>query len=127
MKVLSSHRMPLPATFKFTYYGMSFDAGIMRAPEGGAHLVVRANLGHLPYSAESRVARSYLHTVIDAGRALPNATIDVDRKQAIFVRGEMTFPTVPSPATVAAGTAAMTIAVKPVCELIAKCRMAGGI
>lgn len=127
LKVLASHRMPLPATFKFTYYGMSFDAGIRRIPEGGAQLVIRGNLGNLPYSAESITARNYLHTVIDAGRSLPNAQIDVDRKQAIIVRGEMKFPSVPSPATVAAGTTAMTIAVKPICELIAKCRKAGGM
>ena len=126
-KVLASHRMPLPATFKFTYYGMAFDAGIRRGPDGGAQLVVRGNLGHIPYSAESTTARKYLHTVVDAGRYLPNAAIDVDRRQAIIVRGEMNFPKVPSPATVAAGTAAITIAIKPVCELVAKCRKAGGV
>lgn len=127
LRVLASHRMPMPATFKFAYYGMSFDAGIRRNEEGGAHLVIRGNLGNLPYSAESITARNYLHTVIDAGRSLPNAEINVDRKQAIIVRGEMRFPAVPSPATVAAGTAAMTIAIKPICELIAKCRRAGGV
>ena len=127
LKVLASHRMPLPATFKFTYYGMAFDAGIRRGEDGGAQLVIRGNLGHIPYSAESTTARKYLHTVIDSGRSLPNATIDVDRRQAIIVRGEMKFPKVPSPATVAAGAAAITIAIKPVCELVAKCRKAGGV
>jgi hypothetical protein len=126
-KVLASHRMPLPATFKFTCYGMLFDAGIARDPKGGAQLVVRGDLGRLPYSAESAMARNYLHTVIDAGRSLPNAEIDVDRKQAIIVRGKMKFPMVPSPATVAAGTAAIAIAIRPVCELVAKCRRAGRV
>jgi hypothetical protein len=106
---------------------MPFDAGIRRRPEGGAQLVVRGNLGRIPYSAESTTARSYLHTVIDAGRSLPNASIDVDRRQTIIVRGEMKFPAVPSPATVAAGAAAITIAIKPICELVAKCRRAGGV
>ena len=126
-KLLASHRIPLPATFQYNCYGTSFDVGIRRGPDGSAQLVVRGNLGHLPYSAESATARSYLHTVINAGTALPNAEISVDRRQGIFVRGQMNFPAVPSPATVAAGTAAITLAVKPVCELVAKCRKAGGV
>ena len=93
-KLLASHRIPLPATFRYACYGTSFDVGIKRQPDGGAQLVVRGNLGHLPYSAESATARSYLHTVINAGTALPNAEINVDRRQGIFVRGKMNFPAV---------------------------------
>ena len=118
--LLTSHRMPLPATFSFDYFGMPFDVGIRRLEEGGAELVVRGRLGNIPYSAESVAAREFLLSVVEAGRALPMVDINIDRKQAIVARGIMTFKASPSPATVAAGTAAIAIAVKPICELIVK-------
>jgi hypothetical protein len=120
--LLTSHRMPLPATFRFDYFGMAFDVGIRGNTEGGAELVVRGRLGNVPYSAESVAARKFLLSLVDAGRFLPLVDIKVDRKQAIIARGSMSFRAVPSPATVAAGTAAIAMAVKPVCELIVKSR-----
>ncbi len=118
--LLTSHRMPLPATFSFDYFGMPFDVGIRRIAEGGAELVVRGRLGNIPYSAESVAAREFLLAVVEAGRSLPMVEININRKQAIVARGLMTFKATPSPATVAAGAAAIAIAVKPVCELIVK-------
>lgn len=120
--LLASHQMPMPATFSYEFLGMPFDVGVRRDSEGSAHLVVRGQLGTLPYSAESADARSLLTSIVDAGQSLPLAEINVERKQAIVVRGTMSFPSVPSPATIAAGAAAITIAVKPICELVAKCR-----
>lgn len=118
--LLNSHRMPLPATFSFNYMNMPFDVGIRRKHEGGAELVVRGKLGTIPYSAESVAARDFLQTVVDASRHLPMVDINIDKKQAIVARGMLEFEAVPSPATVAAGTAAIAMAVKPVCELIIK-------
>lgn len=120
--LLTSHRMPIPATFRFDYFGMPFDVGIRRKAEGGAELVVRGNLGNIPYSAESVTVREFLMTVVDAGRYLPMVEVDSDRKQSIIARGTMYFKAVPSPANVAAGTAAIAIAIKPLCELIVKSR-----
>ena len=117
-----SHRMPLPATFSFDYLGMSFDVGIRRMAEGGAELVVRGRLGYIPYTAESIAARELVLSLIDAGRRLPMVDVNVDRHQAIIARGLMSFPSIPSPATVAAGTAAIAMAVKPLCEFIIKSR-----
>ena len=120
--LLASHQMPLPATFSFDFLGAPFDVGVRRCSEGGAQMVVRGRLGNLPYSAVSVIARDLLSSVVDAGRSLPLAEISVDGKQSIVVRGEMNFSTVPSPANISAGAAAITVAVKPVCELLAKCR-----
>ena len=119
--LLASHQMPMPATFSYDIFGMPFDVGVRRFGDGGAQMVVRGRLGTLPYSAESVEARNLLNSVVDAGRSLPLAEISVDRKQVIVVRGEMTFPSIPSPATVAAGAAAITVAVKPICELMTRC------
>jgi hypothetical protein len=120
--LLASHQMPMPATFSYQFLDMPFDVGVRRDSDGGAQLVVRGKLGNLPYSAESVDARSLLSSVIDAGIGMPAAEITLDRKQSIVVRGTMKFQSMPSPATVAAAAAAITVAVKPICELIAKCR-----
>ena len=88
--------------------------------EGGAELVVQGRLGNIPYSAESVAARELVLSVVDAGRYLPMVDINIDRNQGIVACGKMAFQGVPSPATVAAGAAAIAIAVKPFCELIVK-------
>lgn len=118
--LLASHRMPLPATFSFNYFGKLFDVGIRRIPEGGAELVVRGQLGNIPYSAESVTGRKIMFDLVEAGQTLPIAEISVDRHQSIIIKGLMTFQGTPSPATVAAASAAIAIAVKPICELVVK-------
>ena len=118
--LLTSHRMPLPATFSFDYFGMTFEVSIRRIAEGGAELVLQGRLGNIPYSAESVAAREFLLALVDAGRYLPLIDLNSDRKQSIVAQGMMAFQAIPSPATVAAGAATIAIAIKPVCELIAK-------
>jgi len=124
--LVSSHALPLPATFSFECYGARFEAVIRKADEAGAQLIVRCQLGHIPYSAESATLRRYLHALVDAGTGLPMAQITLDRRQAIVLRGEMNFPDLPSPAVAAAGTAAIAIAVKPIVEIVQTCHMASG-
>ena len=115
--LLTSHRMPLPATFSFDYFGMPFEVSIRRMAEGGAELVLQGRLGSFPYSAESVAAREFLLSLVDAGRYLPLIDLNIDRKQSIVAQGMMAFQAIPS---LAAGAAAIAIAIKPVCELIAK-------
>ena len=124
-RVLASRSLALPATFSFTCYETRFDAAVVRAPEGGARMTVRGDLGTLPFTAESPTVRRYMRAVVDAGTDLPFAEITLTRTQTIAVRGTMDFATPPSPAIVAAGTAAIVVAVKPVVQLIAACRAMG--
>lgn len=122
--LISSHALPLPARFSFDRYGVRFDAAVGRSDGPGARLMVTCQLGYLPFSAESHVLRRYFHALVDAGTGLPMAEITLDRRQALWLRGEMSFPGTPSPAFVAAGTAAIALSVKPVVELIALGRQA---
>ena len=117
-RLVSSHALPLPATFSFDCYGVRFDASIRSSDESGAQLVVSCDLGKVPYSAKSKSLRRYLHAVVDAGTGLPMAEITLDRSQAIILRGTMNFPGAPSPAVTAAGTAAIAISVKSIIEII---------
>jgi len=120
--LVSSHALPLPATFSFACYGVRFDAAIRKWGDIGAQLAVSCDLGSVPYSAESKTLRRYLHAVVCAGTGLPMAEITLDRRQAIMLRGAMNFPKIPSPATTAAGAAAIVISVKSVVETITACR-----
>jgi hypothetical protein len=124
-RLLASHVIVMPASFAFRCYGIEFEAAVVHDPEAAARLMVTGALGVMPFSAESPVARRYMHAVVDAGRELPYATITLSKKQSITVRGSMVFPRHPSPALIAAGTAAIVIAVKPVIDLVAACRAIG--
>lgn len=123
--LLASHVIVIPATFGFRCYGVGFEAAMVRDADDAARLVVTGDLGTMPFSAESPVARRYMHAVVDAGSELPYATITLSKTQSIAVRGSMTFPRRPSPALVAAGTAAIVIAARPVIDLVAACRAIG--
>jgi hypothetical protein len=120
--LLSSHGIMLPATFSFKCYGIRFDAAVVRDDHSAARLMVRGDLGAMPYSAESSVARRYMRAVVDAGRDLPHATITLTKSQSIMVRGAMDFPKRPSPALVAAGASAIVLASRPVIDPIEACR-----
>jgi len=121
--LIASHALPLPASFSFETYGVRFDASIRKSDDSGAVLFVQCNLGYVPYSAESKQLRRYLHAVVDAGTGLPMAEITLDRSQSIMLRGTMLFPDLPSPAVTAAGTAAIALSVKPVIDIVETCRI----
>ncbi len=86
--LLSSHCMPIPATFRFESFETIFDSAIRRSPEGGAQMVVLARLGELPYSVESREIRRQFSRIVDASAQIPYADISLDRSQSIVVRGQ---------------------------------------
>jgi hypothetical protein len=124
--IAASIPLKLPASFTFTCYDTAFDAVVVHGSGKGARLTVRGQIGTLPYSAESATARRYMHAVVDAGRELPFAEISLTSSQAIVVRGTMDFPDQPTPASVAAGTSVIIVALKPVIDLMSACRdMAG--
>lgn len=120
--IVASVPLKLPASFTFSCYDTSFDAVVVHGSGSGARLTVRGQLGTLPYSAESVTARRYMHAVVNAGKELPFAEISLTSSQAIVVRGTMDFPDQPTPASVAAGTSVIIVALKPVIDLMTACR-----
>jgi len=118
--LLASHYIPLPATFRFDMGGRRFDAAIRSHSEGGAELVVRGTLGHIPYSAESTEARRYVRSIVEAAQLIEDTEVSVDKSQNVYARRIMSFKTKPPPSYVAAGTAVMAISLKPLCEAMDK-------
>lgn len=114
--------MPIPATFRFNAFETVFDAAIRRNPGGGAQMVVLGRLGELPYSVESKDLRQQLSKIVDANTQIPYADISLDRSQSIVIRGQIAFNGIPSPAMVAAGGTVISVALKPICDLVNDCR-----
>lgn len=114
--LLASHYIPMPATFRFDMCGKRFDAAIRSHKDGGAELVVRGTLGHIPYSAESTEARRYVRLLVEAAQLIEDTDVSVDRNQTVFARRTVSFKSKPPPSYVAAGTAVMAISLKPLCE-----------
>ena len=120
--IVASIPLKLPASFTFSFYDTSFDAVVVHGSGNGARLTVRGQIGTVPYSAESVIARRYVHAIVDAGKELPFAEISLTSSQAIVVRGTMDFPDQPTPASVAAGTSVIVVALKPMVDLMTACR-----
>lgn len=114
--LLASHYIPMPATFRFNMCGKRFDAAIRSHKDGGAELVVRGTLGHIPYSAESTEARRYVRSIVEAAQLIEDTEVSVDKSQNVFARRIISFKSKPPPSYVAAGTAVMAISLKPLCE-----------
>ena len=114
----------LPATFGFDCYDTRFEVAVVRNGDDGAKLVVQADLGALPYSAESVLARQYIKAVVQVGEDLPYAELSLSHKQAITIRGTMEFPERPAAAIVVASTGIIAIAVKPIIDIISFLRIA---
>jgi hypothetical protein len=120
--LLSSHCLPIPATFRFNSFETIFEAAIRRSPDGGAQMVVLGRLGELPFSVESRKIRRQLARIVEASSQIPYAEISLDRSQSLVVRGQIAFNGIPSPAMVAAGATVISVALKPICDLVNSCR-----
>ena len=71
--IVASIPLKLPASLTFSFYDTSFDAVVVHGSGIGARLTVRGQIGTVPYSAESVIARRYVHAIVDAGKELPFA------------------------------------------------------
>ncbi len=116
--ILASHYIPLPATFRFECCGRRFDGAIRTRKSGGAELLIRGLLGHVPFSAESVEARRHIQSIVDAGKYIRDTDITVDRKRAIYARRLLSFTSRPPPSYVVAAATALALSLKPLCEAV---------
>lgn len=124
-RALCMGELSLPMTFSFACYDTQFEVAVVQNGDDGTKLAVQAQLGALPYSVESMFARQYIKAVVQVGRDLPFAELSLSRHQALTVRGTMDFPDRPAPAIIVASAAVITIAVKPIIDIISFFRSAG--
>lgn len=111
-------KLSLPAMFSFKCFNTRFDVAVVPGDEEGSKLAVQADLGSLPYSAESAWARQHIKAMVKVGENLPYAEISMSSKKQIIIRGTMEFEKHPPPAVIVASSAVLAIAIKPFIELI---------
>ena len=105
-----------PLHFSFTACGIRFEADL----EGrSAPLRIKANLGKLPYSAESPEGRRLARSVLAATDRLHRGQILLSEKQDMVLQGELTPPSPRTPVSVIATAAALIVDFKPYVDMLA--------
>jgi hypothetical protein len=104
-----------PISFRFTACGIEFEASLAdrRAP-----LRLSANLGKLPFSAESPDARRLARTVMAATDRLRRGHILLSPDQDMVLEGELNPPSPRTPANVIATAVALVLDFKPYIDLL---------
>lgn len=102
-------------SFRFSACGVPFEASIAGR---NAPLCLRANLGKLPYSAESPQARSLTRTVLAATGRLRRGHILLTPEHDMMLEGELTPPSPRTPARVIATAVALVLDFQPYLALL---------
>lgn len=106
-----------PLYFRFAACGIEFEA---RLANRRAPLRLRANLGKLPYSAESPDGRRLARIVMAATDRLPCGQILLSPEQDMLLEGELQPPSPRTPANVIATAVALVLDFKPYLDLLAE-------
>jgi hypothetical protein len=104
-----------PLHFRFTACGVDFEADLASKT---APLRLRANLGKLPYSAESPDARRLARTVIASTDRLRRGHILLTPEQDIVLEGELNPPSPRTPVAVIATAVSLILDFKPYLDLL---------
>jgi len=104
-----------PIHFRFSACGIEFEASLA---DKGAPLRLSANLGKLPFSAESPDARRLARTVMAATDRLGRGHILLSAEQDMVLEGELNPPSPRTPANVIATAVALVLDFKPYIDLL---------
>ncbi len=104
-----------PLHFRFTACSVAFEADLA---DSKAPLRLRANLGKLPYSAESPDARRLARTVMAATDRLRRGHILLSPEQDILLEGELNPPSPRTPVAVIATAVSLILDFKPYLDLL---------
>jgi hypothetical protein len=104
-----------PLSFRFSACGVVFEAEIAGRT---APLRLRADLGKLPYTAESPEARSLARIVLGASGRLRRGHILLTPEHDMVLEGELTPPSPRTPASVIATAVALVLDFQPYLDLL---------
>ena len=104
-----------PLHFRFSACGIDFEAHL---DNRSAPLRLRANLGKLPYSAESADARRLARTVIASTDRLRRGHILLSPEQDIVLEGELNPPSPRTAVSVIATVVSLILDFKPYLDLL---------
>jgi hypothetical protein len=106
-----------PVTFTFECCGFTFVARAGRQA-GSAWLEIEAELGTLPFTAQSRAARGTAIAVLIASKLTDHRYFGVGPDQRIKLSGELPLDPPLTPAVIQTGVTQFVIAVRPIVELL---------
>ena len=106
-----------PLHFRFSACGVDFEADLASKT---APLRLRANLGKLPYSAESPDGRRLARTVMAATDRLRRGHILLSPEQDIVLEGELNPPSPRTPVAVIATAVTLILEFKPYLDMLAE-------
>lgn len=104
-----------PLHFRFSACGIEFEADLASKT---APLRLRANLGKLPFSAESPDGRRLARTVMAATDRLRRGHILLSAEQDMVLEGELNPPSPRTPVAVIATAVALILDFKPYLDLL---------
>jgi hypothetical protein len=104
-----------PLFFRFTACGIEFEGDLASRT---APLRLRANLGKLPFSAESPDGRQLARTVMAATDRLRRGHILLSAEQDMVLEGELNPPSPRTPVAVIATAVALILDFKPYLDLL---------
>lgn len=104
-----------PLHFRFCACGIDFEADLA---DSNAPLRLRANLGKLPYTAESPEGRRLARTVMASTDRLRRGHILLSPEQDIVLEGELNPPSPRTPVAVIATVVALILDFKPYLDLL---------
>jgi hypothetical protein len=104
-----------PLYFRFSACGILFEADLANRT---APLRLRANLGKLPYSAESPEARNLARSVMAATGRLRRGHILLSPEHDMVLEGELLPPSPRTPVSVIATAVALILDFKPYLDLL---------
>jgi hypothetical protein len=115
---MPAHRdFKTPVSFTFDCAGVTLTARAGREVDE-AWLEVEGDLGPLPFSAESREARSELIAILLAAKLTDHRYFGIGPDQRIRLRGEIPLTCPLTPAAILTGVTTFTLAVRPFIELL---------
>jgi hypothetical protein len=107
-----------PFGFRFECLGLRF-AAVTRVRKGTLLLQLVANVGPVPYTAESQDRRRDALAIIRSSLALPHINMGMSRDRQIEIVGEFPLPEPLTPVSVVSAAAELVLEIKPYITLLA--------
>ena len=114
---LQIHSPDTPSHFRFHYDGLPYDVEVL--PGAPQRVRLAADLGVIPYTAESPLGRRYCQRAIHAAGRLPNGRLILDNDR-IRLEAETLAPEAAATAGVLAAIAALLIEFLPYLRFLAE-------
>ncbi len=104
--------------FSFCYRGVDFDAEFHESPK--AKVVLKADLGQLPYSMESPDGRRLCQRIVNAAGKFKDGGMELSGGHDMRLIAEAAPPTTEKPAGAVAALTALVLTFSPYMDLLAQ-------